>query len=77
MNPCLCGFFTDPQKECLCTPLQIQQYRSRVSGPLLDRIDIQVEAPALRYQDLAARDSGEPSLVIRQRVNAVRAIQSR
>src|SRR4051812_6010141 len=45
MNPCPCGFFTDPQKECVCTPLQIQRYRSRVSGPLLDRIDIQVEVP--------------------------------
>jgi len=52
MNPCPCGFFTDPQKECCCTPLQIQRYRSRVSGPLLDRIDIQVEVPAVLYQDL-------------------------
>ena len=75
MNPCPCGFFTDPQKECGCTPPQIQRYRSRISGPLLDRIDIQVEVPALRYQDLAARDSGEPSSVIRQRVNAARTIQ--
>ncbi len=75
MNPCPCGFFTDPQKECGCTPLQIQRYRSRVSGPLLDRIDIQVEVPALRYEDLTSRDPGEPSEVIRQRVNASRAIQ--
>ncbi len=75
MNPCPCGFFTDPQKECGCTPPQIQRYRSKVSGPLLDRIDIQVEVPALRYQDLASRDAGEPSTVIRQRVNAARAIQ--
>ena len=75
MNPCPCGFFTDPQKECVCTPLQIQRYRSRVSGPLLDRIDIQVEVPALRYQDLASRDAGESSEVIRQRVNNARAIQ--
>ena len=52
MNPCPCGFFTDPQKECCCTPLQIQRYRSMVSGPLLDRIDIQVEVPAVLYQDL-------------------------
>jgi Mg-chelatase subunit ChlI len=44
MNPCPCGFLTDPQKECVCTPLQIQRYRSRVSGPLLDRIDIQVRS---------------------------------
>ncbi len=75
MNPCPCGFFTDPQKECICTPLQIQRYRSRVSGPLLDRIDIQVEVPTLRYQDLVSKDAGESSLSIRQRVNAARAIQ--
>jgi magnesium chelatase family protein len=75
MNPCPCGFFTDPQKECVCTPLQIQRYRSRVSGPLLDRIDIQIEVPALRYQDLASRDAGEPSDEIRRRVNNARAIQ--
>lgn len=75
MNPCPCGFFTDPQKECVCTPLQIQRYRSRVSGPLLDRIDIQVEVPALRYQDLASRDAGESSEIIRKRVNDARAVQ--
>jgi magnesium chelatase family protein len=75
MNPCPCGFFTDPQKECNCTPLQIQRYRSKVSGPLLDRIDIQVEVPALRYQELAARESGEASASVRQRINAARKIQ--
>jgi magnesium chelatase family protein len=75
MNPCPCGFFTDPQKECICTPLQIQRYRSKVSGPLLDRIDIQVEVPTLRYQELASKDAGEASIVIRERVNAARAIQ--
>jgi len=75
MNPCPCGFLTDPQKECVCTPIQIQRYRSRVSGPLLDRIDIQIEVPALRYQDLASKDAGESSNVIRQRVNAARGIQ--
>lgn len=75
MNPCVCGFLTDPQKECTCTPIQIQRYRSRVSGPLLDRIDIQIEVPALRYQDLASKDAGESSDVIRKRVNTARAIQ--
>jgi magnesium chelatase family protein len=75
MNPCVCGFFTDPQKECTCTPLQIQRYRSKVSGPLLDRIDIQVEVPGLRYQELAAKDAGENSDAIRRRVNAARSIQ--
>jgi len=75
MNPCPCGFFTDPQKECTCTPMQIQRYRSKVSGPLLDRIDIQVEVPTLRYQELASKDAGEPSSEIRQRVNTARVIQ--
>jgi len=76
MNPCPCGFLTDPQKECVCTPLQIQRYRSKVSGPLLDRIDIQVEVPTLRYQELATKDAGEPSVDIRQRVNIARTIQT-
>jgi len=75
MNPCVCGFLTDPQKECTCTPLQIQRYRSKVSGPLLDRIDIQVEVPGLRYQELASKDAGESSDVIRMRVNTARSIQ--
>ena len=72
---CPCGFLTDPQKECTCTPLQIQRYRSKVSGPLLDRIDIQIEVPGLRYQELASKDAGEPSSAIRSRVNQARAIQ--
>ena len=75
MNPCVCGFLTDPQKECTCTPIQIQRYRSRVSGPLLDRIDIQIEVPGLRYQELASKDAGESSNVIRARVNQARNIQ--
>jgi len=75
MNPCPCGFLTDPQKECVCTPLQIQRYRSKISGPLLDRIDIQVEVPTLRYQELATKDAGESSDVIRERVNAARMLQ--
>jgi magnesium chelatase family protein len=77
MNPCPCGFLTDPQKECVCTPLQIQRYRSKISGPLLDRIDIQVEVPTLRYQELATKDAGESSEVIRRRVNAARVLQLR
>jgi magnesium chelatase family protein len=77
MNPCPCGFFTDPQKECTCTPLQIQRYRSKISGPLLDRIDIQVEVPTLRYQELASKDAGEASVQIRQRINTARAVQLR
>jgi magnesium chelatase family protein len=63
MNPWQCGFPTDPQKQCTSTPIQIQHYRSRVSGPLLDRIDIQMEVLALRYQDFANKDAGESSNV--------------
>jgi magnesium chelatase family protein len=64
---CPCGFLSDPQQECICTLLQIQHYRARVSGPLLDWIDIQVEVPALRYKDLANRGSEEPSEAIQYR----------
>jgi magnesium chelatase family protein len=56
-----CGYLTDPRKECHCTPRQIQQYMSRISGPLLDRIDIQVEVPAVNYRDLRSPAEGEPS----------------
>ena len=59
MNPCPCGFLGDPTKECTCSALQIQRYRARISGPLLDRIDIQVEVPAVRYKELADQTAGE------------------
>jgi magnesium chelatase family protein len=75
MNPCPCGFYGDPQKECTCSTLQIQRYRARISGPLLDRIDIQVEVPAVRYKELAEQASGESSAVIRARVDRARAVQ--
>jgi len=75
MNPCPCGFYTDPQHECTCAPMAIQRYRSRISGPLLDRIDIHVEVPAVKYKDLSERSAGEPSEAIRARVNAAREIQ--
>lgn len=75
MNPCPCGFFADPQKECRCTPTQIARYRSRVSGPLLDRIDIQVEVPAVAYEALASKAAGEPSEAVRERVNQARRVQ--
>jgi magnesium chelatase family protein len=75
MNPCPCGFYSDPQHECTCTIPQIQRYRSRVSGPLLDRIDIHIEVPAVRYQDLTQWQEGESSLRIRNRVKGARAIQ--
>ncbi len=75
MNPCPCGFFGDPQHQCTCTPIMIQRYRSRISGPLLDRIDIHIEVPAVRYRELADRACGEPSEAIRERVNRARRIQ--
>jgi magnesium chelatase family protein len=75
MNPCACGYFGDVKRECRCTPNQIQHYRNKISGPLLDRIDLHVEVPAIRYQELTATAAGEPSAVIRQRVVAARQIQ--
>ncbi|MFQ5585040.1 MAG: YifB family Mg chelatase-like AAA ATPase [Calditrichia bacterium] len=75
MNPCPCGYYTDPNKECSCAPPQIQRYLSRVSGPLLDRIDIQIEVPAVQYRDLATEATGEKSEVIRERVQKARKIQ--
>ncbi|MBL7068506.1 MAG: YifB family Mg chelatase-like AAA ATPase [Candidatus Omnitrophica bacterium] len=77
MNPCPCGYFTDPKKECHCTPYQIQRYLSRISGPLLDRIDIHLEVPRLTYEKLSQKRSGEPSGNIRERVNDTRIIQKR
>ena len=77
MNPCPCGYSTDPNKECSCTSLQIQRYISKISGPLLDRIDIHIEVPAVRYQDLASESSGEKSQTIRERVQKAREIQIR
>ena len=62
MNPCPCGFLGDPKRACTCTPNQISSYRSRISGPLLDRIDIQVQVPAVPFRDMAAPESGEGSV---------------
>ena len=75
MNPCSCGFFGDPQHECTCSPQQVQRYRARISGPLLDRIDIQVEVPAVKYKELSDKATGEDSTAIRTRVNQAREIQ--
>ncbi len=75
MNPCPCGYFGDPKKECSCTPLQIHKYRAKVSGPLLDRIDIHVEVPPVKYKELSDDAGGETSLIIQDRVNRAREIQ--
>jgi len=75
MNPCPCGYYGDTQNECRCTPLQIQRYRNKISGPLLDRIDIHLEVPSVRYAELTAMEKGETSEVIRERVVRARRIQ--
>lgn len=75
MNPCPCGFFGDPKHSCSCTPRKIRGYRSRISGPLLDRIDIHIEVPALRYADVATRKPNESSVSVRERVVRAREIQ--
>ena len=75
MNPCKCGFLGDTKRQCTCTPNQINQYRSKVSGPLLDRIDIQVEVAGVEYDDLSNTEKGESSAEIKKRVNKARQIQ--
>jgi magnesium chelatase family protein len=75
MNPCPCGFLGDRIRPCTCTPLQVQRYRSRLSGPLLDRIDMHVEVPPVAVQEMLGQPEGEPSAVIRQRVNQARSRQ--
>ncbi|MDA7756820.1 YifB family Mg chelatase-like AAA ATPase [Opitutales bacterium] len=75
MNPCPCGFLGDPQNNCRCSIPQIQKYRAKISGPLLDRIDIHVDTPAVKIEELQSRDSGEPSNAIRLRVENCRDFQ--
>jgi magnesium chelatase family protein len=77
MNPCPCGYLGDRQRTCRCGPTVVQRYRGRISGPLLDRIDLQVEAPALSLEELRDGRTGEPSAAIRARVEAARALQRR
>jgi len=75
MNPCPCGFLTDRKKECHCTPPQIQRYLSKISGPLLDRIDIHLEVPRLSYDELSGKRFSENSDTIREYVNKAREVQ--
>jgi magnesium chelatase family protein len=75
MNPCPCGYLGDPTHSCSCGPIAIERYRSRISGPLLDRIDIHLEVPAVAYGDLIGTLPSENSAVIRQRVEQARAVQ--
>ena len=74
-QPCPCGFFNDPTRECKCSPQQIQRYVSKISGPLLDRIDIHIDVPAVKFKELASETSGECSSAIRARVVTARQIQ--
>ena len=75
MNPCKCGYYGDPKHECTCTPPQIQKYMSKISGPMLDRIDIHVEVPSVSYSDLASDSAEESSAEIKKRVEKARLVQ--
>ena len=76
MNPCKCGFFTDPRRDCHCTPPQIERYLSGISGPLLDRIDLQIEVPPVEYRALTSAQAGASSETILGQVAAAREIQT-
>lgn len=75
MNPCPCGYYGDPTHQCVCSPGQIQRYMNKISGPLLDRIDLQIEISALPFSDISKAEPGEPSSAIRERVIAARRRQ--
>jgi len=75
MNPCPCGYYTDPVKPCTCSSGTVTKYQKRISGPLLDRIDIHIEVPRVEYEKLSERRLGEPSKVVQERVEAARARQ--
>ncbi|MCC7518668.1 MAG: YifB family Mg chelatase-like AAA ATPase [Verrucomicrobiae bacterium] len=77
MNPCPCGFLGNPKKECRCSPSQVQKYRAKISGPLLDRVDLHVEVPSVSYGEIAERAPAEPSEAVRMRVVAAREFQYR
>lgn len=75
MNPCPCGYSTDHKRECRCTQAQIRLYRTKISGPLLDRIDIHIEVPSVRYKDLTTKTKGEKSENIKERIMRTKRIQ--
>ncbi len=76
MNPCPCGYETDPIRECKCTPHQINRYRQKISGPMLDRMDIHVEVPAVKYQELKSDSGSETSAAIRERITKTHKTQN-
>lgn len=75
MNECPCGYLGDTRRECRCGPTQIQRYRARISGPLLDRIDLHIEAPSVGVSELRSETRGEDSATIRTRIDRARAVQ--
>jgi magnesium chelatase family protein len=75
MNPCPCGYYGDTTRECRCTPAIIQRYLGKISGPLIDRIDIQIEVPAVPYKELRSRDAAECSADMRERAARARQVQ--
>ena len=77
MNPCKCGWYGDPSGRCRCSEAAVQSYRSRISGPMLDRIDIVVEVPSVHFEDLRTRAEAEPSSEVKKRVNAARRVQNK
>ena len=77
MNPCPCGYYNHPDKECTCKPGMVQQYLNRISGPLMDRIDLHVEVVPVAYKDLSSKSNGEPSSIVRERVINARKIQEK
>ena len=77
MNPCPCGYYNHPDRPCLCSPGAVQKYMNRISGPLLDRIDIQIEIVPVPFEKISEQQPSEPSIAIRERVIKARAIQER
>src|SRR5437762_11411725 len=75
MIPCPCAYYVDLERECRCSPVQLRRYRQRISGPLLDRIDLHIEVPAVEYRDVASERAEEPSTLIRERVGCARQKQ--
>jgi magnesium chelatase family protein len=77
MNPCPCGYLGDSKHQCKCNPMQIERYMGRVSGPLLDRIDLHIEVPAVPFQELSAKADGTSSAEMREKVGRAREVQRR
>ncbi|MFA6097078.1 MAG: YifB family Mg chelatase-like AAA ATPase [Candidatus Paceibacterota bacterium] len=75
MNPCPCGYYNDPERDCVCSPSQIIKYQKKISGPLLDRIDLNIEVPRIKFEKLASETLSESSKSIRERVESARKIQ--